>query len=110
MRGSVLSAFPLALAFAVAGVAASGAAQRGGGGQLQMYTATVERGVATKLVEQGYDVARIRPVPGGAQVEVELVLRPHEVAKLKAQLEAQGVELKPWRGADRPDPLQDRGR
>jgi hypothetical protein len=96
MRRPVRFGLALALAFALAfaGIAAGAPAQGGGGSQLQMYTATVDPGVVAKLVEEGYDVARIRR--GAAAVQVELVLWPHEVA----QLEAQGVRVEPWRGAD----------
>lgn len=84
----------LAFALILAGTAAAG----GDGGQLQMYAATVDYGVVSKLRSEGYDIARIRRIPASAEVQIELVLRPHEVAKLKAQ----GVKLEPWRGADAP--------
>src|SRR5262245_28458668 len=95
MKRSVRFMFRFALTLALAGFAAGGLAQ-GGGGQLQMYTATVDQGVIAKLLRQGHDIARIRRVPGSAQAQVELVLWPHEVA----QLNAQHVPLELWRGAD----------
>src|SRR5262245_18680602 len=86
MKGFVLSVFRSAFALALVGIAVGASAQS----RLQMYTATVDHGVVGKLVEQGYDVARIRRLQGGASID--LVLWPHEVA----QLEARGLRLEPW--------------
>src|SRR5262245_66216051 len=87
----------IALALA-AGAAEGAAAERAAGGELRMYTATVDYGVVAKLRGQGYDIARVRRIPASTQAQIELVLRRHEVAKL----EAQGIALEPWPRASPP--------
>src|SRR5512141_2934296 len=85
LRTIVFLVVMLAVLLLAGGIAL--AAQGRGKDQLEMYTATITRAQAAKLVREGYDVAATRPVAGG--VEVDLVLSAAEFARLKGQ----GVQI-----------------
>jgi hypothetical protein len=86
------ASYPLLAVLVVA--AASLAVPRPGradGGRLDMFRATVSPAVASRLVEEGYDVVSSRPDPGG--MAMELVLSPAD----RARLAGAGVRLERWR-------------
>jgi hypothetical protein len=82
-RWTLVLAWTAAGALAMSGIAL-GASKHG----LELYTATVDATTAAQLARGGYDVAAVRPVFAGT--EVDLVLSPTE----RKRLAGEGVELR----------------
>jgi hypothetical protein len=84
MKRLALSACILVAVLASSGAAVGKSGQQG----LELYTATVDSATATRLAGKGYDVAAVRDVAAG--LELDLVLSPEERAKLARS----GVDLR----------------